>query len=84
MQNLYIDGTQQKPKGKECLPQYQEDSLIKNILEAGNNRNTLITNIYNISRKRLTLSTSLKRTTVNQEKVRPIGPKGASSRALDP
>ena len=36
-----------------------------------------------MSRKRLTLSISLKRIIVNQEKVRPIGPKGASGRALD-
>ena len=37
-----------------------------------------------MSRKRLTLYTSLKRGTVSQEKVRPIGLKGASGRALNP
>ena len=35
-------------------------------------------------KKRLILSTGLRRIIVNWEKVRPIGPKGASSRALDP
>ena len=34
--------------------------------------------------KRLILSTSLKKIIVNQEKARPIGLKGASSRTLDP
>ena len=37
-----------------------------------------------MSRKRLTLSTGLRKMTVNQEKVRPMGLKGASSKALDP
>ena len=37
-----------------------------------------------MSRKRLTLSTGLKQKTVNWEKARPTGLKGASGRALDP
>ena len=37
-----------------------------------------------MSRKKLTPNTSLRKATVNQEKARHIGPKGASSRALDP
>ena len=37
-----------------------------------------------MSRKRLTLNTSLRKTTARQEKIRPIGPKGANNRALDP
>ena len=36
-----------------------------------------------MSRKRLTLYTSLKKIIVNWEKVRPIGLKGASGRTLD-
>ena len=37
-----------------------------------------------MSRKRLTLNTSLRKIIVNWEKVRVIGLKGASGRALDP
>ena len=37
-----------------------------------------------MSRKRLTLSTGLRKIIVKWEKVRPIKPKGASSRALNP
>ena len=37
-----------------------------------------------MSRKRLILSTGLKKIIVRWEKVRPIGLKGASGRALDP
>ena len=84
MQNLYTDSTQQKPNGKEYLPQNQEDSLTKNILEADSSKNILIINIYSISKKKLVLSTSLRRMTVSQEKARPTGLKGASSTALNP
>ena len=37
-----------------------------------------------MSRKRLTLSTGLRRTIAKWEKARPIGLKGASGKALDP
>ena len=37
-----------------------------------------------MSRKRLTLNTSLRQKTVSWEKVKAIGLKGANSRALDP
>ena len=37
-----------------------------------------------MSKKRLILNTSLKKKIVKREKARPIGLKGASSRALDP
>ena len=37
-----------------------------------------------MSRKRLTLSTGLRRIIVNQEKARPIGLEGTNSKALDP
>ena len=56
---------------------------MKNVLKAGNSGNTLIISVYSISRRKLIPSTGLKRTIVNWEKVRPIGLKGASSRALD-
>ena len=54
------------------------------ILEVDNSGNVLIISIYSISRKRLTLSTGLRRIIVSQEKARPIGIKGASSKTLDP
>ena len=57
---------------------------MKNILKADYSGNALIISIYSISRKRLILSTSLKRMTVNWEKARPIGLEGASSRTLNP
>ena len=57
---------------------------MKNDLEADYSGNVLITSIYSISRKRLILSTSLRRITVNWEKARTIGLKGASGRTLDP
>ena len=44
----------------------------------------MTTSGYSISRKRSTLSTSLRRIIVRREKARAIGPKGASNRALDP
>ncbi len=44
----------------------------------------MIISIYSISRKRLTLSTSLKRIIVSQEKAKPIGLEGASSKTLNP
>ena len=57
---------------------------MKNVLKAGNSGSILIISVYGMSRKRLILSTSLKRIIVSREKLRPIGLKGASSRALDP
>ena len=57
---------------------------MKNVLEADYSGNVLIISVYSISTKRLILSTSLKRMTVNREKARAIGLKGASGRALDP
>jgi len=57
---------------------------MKNILEADYSRNTLIISVYNMFRKRLILSTSLRKIIVRREKARAIGLKGASSRALDP
>ena len=40
--------------------------------------------VYSISRRKLILSTSLRKTIVRWEKIRAIELKGASSRALDP
>ena len=57
---------------------------MKNVLEVNNSKNILIISVYSISRKRLILSTSLRRIIVNWEKVKPIGLKRASGRALDP
>ena len=44
----------------------------------------MIISVYSISRRKLTPSIGLKKIIVRQEKARAIGPKGASSRALDP
>ncbi len=57
---------------------------MRNVLEADYSGNVLIISIYNISKRKLTLSTGLRKIIVRQEKARAIGLKGASSRALDP
>jgi len=57
---------------------------MKNVLEVDYNGNALIISVYSMSRKRLILSTSLRKIIVRWEKVRAIGLKGASGRTLDP
>ena len=57
---------------------------MRNVLGVDCGGNVLIINIYSMSRKRLTLNTSLRRMIVNWEKARPIRLEGASSRTLDP
>ena len=44
----------------------------------------MIISVYSISKRKLILSTGLRKIIVRWEKVRAIGLKGASGRALDP
>ncbi len=56
---------------------------MKNILEEDSSGNILTISVYSMSRKRSTLNIGLRRMTVSREKVRPIGLKGVSGRALN-
>ena len=56
---------------------------MRNVLEADYSRNILIISVYNMSRKRLILNISLRKR-INWEKLKSIGLKRASNRALNP
>ena len=56
---------------------------MKNVLGENSSRNIQIISARGISKRRLILSTSLKKR-ISWEKSRPIRPKGASGSTLDP
>ena len=57
---------------------------MRNVLEVDYSGNILTISVYSMSRRKLTPSTSLRKTIIRQKKARAIGPKGASNRTLDP